>query len=142
MNKWLVVVMFFVSPVVGFSQNTDELNETDEVYTIVEYMPEMPGGKGAIHSYLRENLRYPEKARLKRIQGRVFINFTVTKDGTLRDIKVIRGVHKLLDNEALRVIREMPTWKPGMQRGKLVSVSYNLPINFVLQKKGKEKRKK
>jgi len=134
---WILVIMLFLSPVLGFSQNEEWIKEQDEVYTIVEQMPEMPGGRGALYAFLSKNVKYPLKAKSKGIQGKVFVNFTVSKDGTLRDIKIIRGVHKLLDKEALRVIKSMPTWKPGMQRGKKVSVSYNLPISFVLKKKSK-----
>ena len=102
----------------------------DEVFTIVEQMPEIPGG---IQKYLAQNVKFPPAAKANGISGRVFINFTVGKDGKIRDVKILRGVHDLLDKEAVRVVKAMPKWKPGKQRGKAVSVSYNLPISFQLK---------
>ena len=115
--------------VVEVFEQEEEVVE-DEVFTIVENMPEIPGG---INKYLSENVKFPPAARANGIQGKVYVNFTVGKDGKIRDIKILRGVHDLLDKEAIRVVKAMPSWKPGKQRGKPVSVSYNLPINFKLK---------
>ena len=105
----------------------------EEVFTIVESMPEFPGGQKKMFQYLGKNIKFPAAAKANGIQGKVYVNFTIGKNGEIRDIKILRGVHELLDKEAIRVIKAMPKWKPGKQRGKAVSVSYNLPINFKLQ---------
>lgn len=118
-----------VDEVVEVFEEEEEIVE-DEVFTIVEQMPEIPGG---IQKYLAQNVKFPPAAKANGISGRVFINFTVGKDGEIRDVKILRGVHDLLDKEAVRVVKAMPKWKPGKQRGKAVSVSYNLPISFQLK---------
>lgn len=105
----------------------------EEIFTIVEDMPEFPGGIQALYKYLGENVKYPQAAKANGISGKVFVNFTVEKDGSITDVKIIRGVHELLDKEAIRVVKSFPKWKPGKQRGKAVRVSYNIPISFVLK---------
>jgi protein TonB len=105
----------------------------EEVYTIVESMPEFPGGQKKMMEYLRDNMKYPPAAKANGIKGKVYINFTIGKNGEIRDIKILRGVHDLLDKEAIRVIKSFPKWKAGKQRGKAVSVSFNLPISFSLR---------
>ncbi|MDT8412626.1 MAG: energy transducer TonB [Vicingaceae bacterium] len=111
---------------------TEEVVE-EEIFTIVEDMPEFPGGVQALYKYLGENVKYPQAAKANGISGKVFVNFTVEKDGSITAVKVIRGVHELLDKEAIRVVKSFPKWKPGKQRGKAVRVSYNIPISFVLK---------
>ena len=92
--------------------------EGDIVYTVVEKMPEFPGGQQALFKYLNENVMYPEIARENGIQGRVICQFVVNKDGSISDIEVVRsGGDPSLDKEAIRVIKSMPKWKPGMQKG-------------------------
>jgi len=98
-----------------------------------EIMPEFIGGINMMNEYLSENIKYPSKAREIGVQGKVFVQFIVGKDGEIRDIKIIRGVNKWLDEEAIRVVKEMPKWKPGKQSGRPVSVLFNLPINFKLK---------
>lgn len=105
----------------------------EEIFTIVEDMPTFPGGDAKMMEYLRDNIKFPPAAKANGISGKVYVNFTVAKDGSIVDIKILRGVHELLDKEAIRVVKSFPKWKPGKQRGKAVKVSYNLPINFVLQ---------
>jgi protein TonB len=106
----------------------------EEIFTIVESMPEFPGGgQEALFKYLQKEMKYPQIAKENGIQGTVFVNFVVGKDGKIRDVKILRGVNKMLDDEAIRVVKAMPSWKPGKQRGKPVSVSYNLPIKFTLR---------
>lgn len=106
---------------------------TDEVFKVVEVDPEFPGGEEALYKYLAENIKYPEKAKKNKVEGRVYITFVIEKDGTVSDAKVLRSVNEELDAEALRVINAMPKWKPGMQRGVPVRVQYNIPITFKLQ---------
>jgi protein TonB len=106
----------------------------EEIFTIVESMPEFPGGgQEALFKYLQKEMKYPQVAKENGIQGTVFVNFVVGKDGKIRDVKVLRGVNKMLDDEAVRVVKAMPSWSAGKQRGKPVSVSYNLPIKFTLK---------
>lgn len=106
---------------------------TDEVFKVVEVDPEFPGGEEALYKYLAENIKYPEKAKNNKVEGRVYITFVIEKDGNVSDAKVLRSVNEELDAEALRVINAMPKWKPGMQRGVPVRVQYNIPITFKLQ---------
>ena len=106
---------------------------TDEVFKVVEVDPEFPGGEEALYKYLAENIKYPEKAKNNKVEGRVYITFVIEKDGTVSDAKVLRSVNEELDAEALRVINAMPKWKPGTQRGVPVRVQYNIPITFKLQ---------
>ena len=112
-----------------------EVEGESDVYQIVEQMPEFPGGVAELFHYISKNIHYPQKAREKGIQGRVFIGFIVEKDGSLSDFKVLRGIGHGCDEEALRVVQSMPKWKPGMQRDKAVRVSYQIPINFKLEDK-------
>lgn len=103
-----------------------------DVFTIVEEMPEFPGGIEGMMKYLRENIKYPAEAKDTGASGTVYINFIVDTDGKIINSKILRGVNEPLNNEALRVINTMPLWKPGKQKGKAVKVSYNLPIRFAL----------
>ena len=107
--------------------------EIEEVFMVVEEMPEFPGGMAKLMKYFPDNVRYPVVAAENGIQGRVICQFTVWKDGTIRDIVVVKGVDKALDKEAVRLIENMPNWKPGKQRGKAVSCKYTVPVSFRLQ---------
>lgn len=105
----------------------------DEVFMVVEKMPEFPGGIKELMSFLSKNIKYPASAIAKNVQGRVIVQFVVEKDGTPTEFKVMRSVDPALDAEALRVMQEMPKWKPGMQRGQVVRVKYTVPVTFRLQ---------
>jgi protein TonB len=104
-----------------------------KVFTIVEEMPAFPGGEGKMLEYIAKNIKYPPVARENGIQGRVYVTFVVDKDGKIKDAKVLRGIGGGCDEEALRVVKTMPEWKPGRQNGRSVQVQYNLPVNFVLK---------
>ena len=104
-----------------------------EVFTIVEQMPSFPGGDAKMYEYLGKNIKYPQIARETGIQGRVFVNFVVEPDGSVSNVKVLRGIGGGCDEEAMRVVKGMPKWSPGKQRGKTVRVSYTLPVVFKLQ---------
>lgn len=129
-----LLLSLILIPFIGYSQLTDTTttSKNEDVFTIVESMPEFSGGQDGLFKYLASNMHYPNKAKENGIQGTVFVNFIIGSNGMVRDVKVIRGVHKLLDDEALRVVQLMPKWTPGTQKGKTVSVSYNLPIKFTL----------
>ena len=102
-------------------------------FTIVEQDPEYIGGDEARLNFLRNNIKYPQMAREAGIQGTVYVNFTVEKDGSITQIKIIRGIGGGCDEEAVRVVQMMPKWKPGKQRGKEVRVAYDMPIKFTLR---------
>jgi protein TonB len=114
-----------------------EVEEEDvqeqEIFQIVEEMPSYPGGEGKLMEYVAKNIKYPQIARETGIQGRVFVGFVVEPDGSVSNVKVLRGIGGGCDEEAMRVVKGMPKWKPGKQRGKAVRVSYMLPVNFKLQ---------
>lgn len=105
----------------------------EQVYTIVEEMPSFPGGEAELFKYLNRSIRYPQLAQDAGITGITYITMIVGTDGRIRDAKVLRGIGGGCDEEALRVVRSMPAWNPGRQRGKPVSVQYNLPIRFTLR---------
>ncbi len=114
-------------------ETDDEDVEEQQIFQVVENMPEFPGGRAALMKYLASNIKYPPYAKEAGIQGRVFINFVVERDGSITAVKVLRGIGGGCDEEAVRVVKAMPKWKPGMQRGKPVRVSFNLPVKFTLQ---------
>ena len=103
-----------------------------EIFIVVERTPEFPGGMGELMKYLQRNVRYPAAAQQAGIQGKVEVEFTVKKDGSVSDVKVIRSVNPELDAEAVRVISAMPKWKPGEQRGTPVDARFEMPIVFRL----------
>ena len=107
--------------------------EDDEIFVVVEQDPEFPGGMEAMVQYLSSNIKYPQEAMEKSIQGTVYVTFVVEKDGKVNNIRVIRKIGGGCDEEAVRVVQAMPKWKPGKQRGKAVRVQYNLPIKFQLK---------
>ncbi len=110
-----------------------EAVDEEVVFTIVEDMPQFPGGDKALQKWIATNVKYPEEAQKNNKVGRVYVGFVVNKDGAVDRVKLMRGASPSLDAEALRVVSEMPNWKPGKQRGEVVSVSYVVPINFQLQ---------
>lgn len=112
----------------------EEAKVTEQtIFQVVEEMPEFPGGMGECMKWLGKNIKYPTIAQENGVQGRVIVQFVVTKEGNIEEPVVANGVDPYLDAEALRVIKAMPKWKPGKQRGKEVNVKYTLPIHFRLQ---------
>ena len=107
--------------------------DSDKIYDDAEEMPSFPGGQVALMRFLSDNMKYPKVARESGIQGRVVVQFVVGSDGSICNAKVIRGIDPYLDKEALRVVSVMPRWKPGMQKGKPVSVQYTMPLMFRLE---------
>ena len=111
----------------------EEEVQEQEIFQIVEEMPSYPGGEQKLMEYVAKNIKYPQIARETGIQGRVFVGFVVEPDGSVSNVKVLRGIGGGCDEEAMRVVKSMPKWKPGKQRGKAVRVSYQIPVNFKLQ---------
>ena len=122
----------FVAPVVVVEEEEEE-ESAQQIFTVVEKQPEFPGGTAELFKYLNKAIKYPVIAQENGIQGRVVCSFVVNRDGSIVDIQVMRGVDPSLDKEAVRVISEMPKWKPGEQRGKPVRVRFILPVQFRLQ---------
>jgi TonB family protein len=114
----------YVAPVVQPDKNN--------VYTVVEKQPHFQGGQDGLVKFLVENIKYPEAAMKAGIQGKVFITFVVREDGAVTDVKVLRGIGRECDEEAVRVVKMMPNWVPGQEKGKNVAVQFNLPIQFRL----------
>lgn len=118
----------------AFSEELDGSNTTNSwvdeegetIYKKTEVPPEFVGGKDALFEYINANIKYPEDVE----RGNVYIAFVVTKDGAIRDTRVVKGINENCDKEALRLIKNMPIWDPGMQQGKIVSSVYGLPIIF------------
>lgn len=117
----------------GKEKNAQNQNLNEEVFFIVEDMPEFPGGEQAMREFIAREIKYPVIAQEKGIQGKVYVTFVVGTDGNVKDAKIARGVDPSLDAEALRVVGKMNGWKPGKQRGEVVNVSYTVPINFKLE---------
>ena len=111
----------------------EEEVEEQQIFQVVEEMPEFPGGMAECMKWLSKNIKYPTISQENGVQGRVIIQFVVNRDGSIVDAQVARGVDPYLDKEALRVVGLMPKWKPGKQRGKEVRVKYTLPVMFRLQ---------
>lgn len=109
----------------------DEIEE-EAIYSLVETNPEFPGGMDSLIAFLSRNIAYPQEAIDKNISGRVFVSFVVEKDGTITDIKILRDIGGGCGAEAVRVVKMMPKWKPGMMQGKPVRVQFSLPVNFVI----------
>ncbi len=113
-------------------QPQEEEEEEIVNFYVIENKPEFPGGQDAMFKFIAEHTKYPEIAKENGITGKVFVQFVIDKDGAVTDVKVIRGIDPYLDKEAVRVVKSMPKWQPGLQRGKPVKVSFQLPINFTL----------
>ena len=141
-----MIILFALAMCVGCGQSSEQKEEsvpTDvtkaekqeqvQVFRVVEVMPKFPGGDAELLKFIAKNVKYPQESQNKGEQGRVICSFVVTKDGTLTNYKVIRGISPALDQEAVRVLQMMPRWTPGTQRGEPVAVKYTVPITFKLQ---------
>ena len=112
----------------------EEVEEVEEeVFLVVEEDPEFPGGLDALSKFIADNIKYPQLAKENNITGKVFVSFVVEKDGRVGQVKILRDIGGGCGNEAVRVVKMMPKWKPGKQRGKAVRTQFNLPVNFDLQ---------
>lgn len=114
-------------------EDEEEVVAEEETFSIVEESPEYPGGQMAMNRFIATNVVYPPVAVEAGIQGKVYVQFVVEKDGSIGEVKVIRGIGGGCDREAVRVVKSMPKWKPGTQRGKPVRVRFTLPVNFTLR---------
>lgn len=134
--KRLIFIFLATVATLGAAAQTDrtepKAGAEEEIFAVVEQDPEFEGGMEGLYQYLAANIKYPADAKAEGVQGRVFVNFVIEKDGRVSEVKVIRSPDERLSREAERVVKAMPKWKPGRQLGKKVRVSYNLPINFQL----------
>lgn len=119
---------------VVFEEPVEEVvvEDTDEIFTVVEQQPEFAGGYDALAEYLRANMQYPKTARKMGIEGTVHVSFLVSKTGSISEVKVLRGITADCDKEAIRVVEKMPSWKPGKQNGHPVHVRLVMPLKFRL----------
>lgn len=140
MKKYFVIIVLLVLPFVSFSQTTT--TEEPPALLVAEEMPVYPGGDDAMRQFLVSNIIYPQIAKENNIQGKIFVEFIIEKTGEVTNVKVIRGVDPLLDDEAVRVVKLFPKWKPGKQEGKLVRVRFIVPIIFKLDTEKEEKKEK
>ena len=111
----------------------EEVIDEEEIFRFVKNKPSFPGGETALNRFLASNIEYPTMARESDIQGKVFLTFVVEKDGSITDVKLLRGIGGGCDDEAIRVVKIMPKWSPGKQNGRTVRVQFTLPVKFVLQ---------
>ncbi|MGB0165477.1 MAG: energy transducer TonB [Luteibaculum sp.] len=119
-------------PIMGPIADLDTTTE-EVIHTQVDKMPQFPGGVEKLYEFLGKNIKYPSMALDGGIQGVVYVTFVVEKDGSVSDPKVLRGIGGGCDEEALRVVRKLPKWEPGEQRGRKVKVQYNVPVRFRLK---------
>ena len=126
-----VLAILFTVNTTATAQNKKTSN--DKVFEKVEDMPEFPGGEQAMMDFVAKNVQYPKEAMEKGISGRVMVGFIVEKDGSISETEVVKGIGGGCDEEAVRVVKAMPKWKPGKEKGKPVRVSYMMPITFRLQ---------
>ena len=117
---------------VAVKKSDEESAEPEGAFDVVEQMPEFPGGAAGMMKFIAENVKYPEEAYSKGIEGRVLVQFIIEKDGSVTNVKVIKKVNDALDAEAVRVVKAMPKWKPGKQNGREVRVKYTIPVSFRL----------
>jgi len=109
-----------------------EEDDDEEFFMVVENMPQFPGGDLGLMKYIQKHVKYPAIAKEYNITGKVYVSFIVDRQGKVTNVKIVRGVDKNLDAEALRVVKSLPKYKPGKQRGKAVRVMFTIPINFTL----------
>ncbi|HZX57410.1 MAG TPA: energy transducer TonB [Mucilaginibacter sp.] len=134
--QYSMAISFKLPPQTSADKKMDSmmnLPADQKIFSAVEQEPSPVGGMSAFYQYLMTNIHYPEYEKKNNIQGKVFLTFVIEKDGTLNDIRVLRGVSRAIDAEAIRVLKNAPKWNPGMQSGRPVRVQYNVPLSFSLK---------
>ena len=135
MKKILFTFIAFICLLSAKAQKTDTVKNNDDankIFVSVEKPPQFPGGMGEFYRFVAKTARYPASAREQNQQGKVILSMIVEKDGSLSNIKVVRGVSVDIDKEALRVMNLSPKWEPGMENGRAVRAAYSVPISFTL----------
>ncbi len=128
-------VMVSYAQIERSSEAVKYADESHQVFQVVEQAARFPGGFDKMNKFLSDNIKYPEKARKDNVQGRVMLSFIIETDGSISDVKVLRGIGKECDAEAVRVIKSMPKWEPAKNKGKKVRQEFVLPVTFSLQDK-------
>jgi len=136
-SKSVLAIAFAVSILCmgnsAFSQNETTKEVKYSVLTEADEMPVFPGGEEALMKFMSDNIQYPAVAKEKNIQGKVFISFVVEETGKVTQVAVVKGVNELLDNEAIRVVKSLPNFKPGKDKEKNVAVQFTIPVSFKLK---------
>lgn len=150
MKKLLLIALFCAPVLITHAQYNQQeppeavspktLSKKDPVYKIVEHMPEFPGGEAALYKYISDNVQYPDTASKYSIQGHVKIRFVIDEQGMVTDVHPTTNFGYGLEDEAMRVIKSMPSWQPAMNNGVPVKVYYMIPINFELPKEEAPKK--
>ena len=130
-----IIVLFALAVFCSISIVAQTEVEDDAIFVVVENNPEFPGGSDSLYAYIARNIKYPETAKKEKIEGRVFVTFVIEKDGRVSNAKILRDIGGGCGEEAIRVVNNMPKWKPGIQDGKPVRTQFNLPVSFQLQAK-------
>lgn len=132
MNKLFIIALLTLT---GMSKAMaqQEVALEEKVYEVVEEMPSFPGGQGAMFEFIANNIQYPIVAEENGVQGRVLVSFVIKKDGSLSNVRVVKSVDPALDKEAVRLIKSMPKWIPGKEKGQFVNVKFTVPVTFRLQ---------
>lgn len=148
LSAWFIAIIFFI---IGFGNThnlssqvtkTEEPEEVEEqMFFIVEKMPEFPGGDLGLRNYIASNVQYPDTAREAGIEGKIYVRFCVTKNGSVSQVAIARGADPILNKEAIRVVKTLPKWKPGEHRGRKVNVWYTIPIDFSLSENEEDCKK-
>ena len=125
----VVVALFCCTSVMAQTEVED-----DAIFVVAENAPEFPGGSDSLYAYIARNIKYPEAAKKEKIEGRVFVTFVIEKDGRVSNAKILRDIGGGCGEEAIRVVKNMPKWKPGTQRDNPVRFQFNLPVSFMLGK--------
>ena len=139
--KYLLGFIVAVALIISFGCDQKASLDDEKIFNIVDVMPAYPGGEEALHKFIAESVEYPEVARDSGIQGRVYVSFVVSRTGEVAKVKIARGISPSLDDEAMRVVKSMPVWKPGYLDDKPVNVAFTIPINFTFQGPGPAMRK-
>jgi TonB family protein len=137
-NLLAITLLLCVNYVFGqgsISAKKDSAKSDGKIFTLVEEMPQFPGGEKELHKFLTGNIKYPLDLQGKKGNNTVYLTFVVEKDGSIRDIKILRGINEAIDSDVMRVMLMMPKWIPGKQNGKTVNVQFMLPIKFAAEQK-------
>ena len=134
MKRFLLLLSAILLTNIAFCQEETKTSGDEPVFVIVEEQAEFPGGLDSMYAYIQKNLVYPEKAKAEGIEGRVFVSFIIEKDGSISNVKLLRGIGGDCDEAAVEMVKNMPKWKPAKQRGKPVRCQFTLPIKFELPK--------
>lgn len=127
-----LILLAAIAMLCGFGAKAQKVVFDDEIYTVIEVAPEFPGGVDSMYAFISRNIKYPEEALKNNVSGNVYVTFVVEKDGQITSTRLLRDIGAGCGQEALRVVKSMPKWKPGTSQGKPKRVQFNLPFVFTL----------